>query len=203
MGPAPGGAPAEPEGANRKTAWARGDGVMLRVATAEDLDDAGVQQALRDGVERGYLGALPEFPLGCEWYSIRADDERVGVIALTRDQVRREVTVHALAIVAAQRGHAYAAHALLAAERRLAIDGVRQFLARVPRGNGHGLYFMLRCGYAPIIPPPEEDGTTWFRRSEAAARVVVANEAGVSVAAPPARRGRAGGGGGRPVGTPS
>lgn len=172
---------------------AQGDAVTLRAAAPADLQDAEVQRALRDGVERGYTGALPEFPAGCAWYSIRAGEDCVGVIAFTRDAAT--VTVHALAIVPAQRGHVYAAHALLAAERRLAADGARDFLARVPRGNGHGLYFMLRCGYAPIIPPPREDGTTWFRRSEAAALVAAADR--------PARRGRVRGGGGRIGGTPA
>jgi GNAT superfamily N-acetyltransferase len=169
--------------------WARGDGVNLRAATADDLADTGVQRALHDGIERGYLGVVPEFPAGSECYAIVVGAERVGVIAFTRDGER--TTVHALAIVPEQRGHTYGARALLAAERRLARDGAHEFLARVPRGNGHGLYFMLRCGYAPIIPPPLEDGTTWFRRSEAAA----------SVAAPNARRARARGAGVPPAGT--
>jgi GNAT superfamily N-acetyltransferase len=172
-------------------AWARGDGVTLRAATADDLADAGVQQALRDGIERNYLGVVPAFPVGSEAYTILGGTERVGMIAFTRDSGRGTATVHALAIVPEQRGHTYGARALLAAERRLARDGAREFLARVPRGNGHGLYFMLRCGYAPIIPPPLEDGTTWFRRSEAAA----------SVAGTHARRARARGAGVPPAGT--
>jgi hypothetical protein len=43
---------------------------------------------------------------------------------------------------------------------------VRAFYARVPRMNGRGLYFMLRCGYAPLLRPPVEDGGTWFRHFE-------------------------------------
>ena len=173
--------------------WARGDGVELRPATAEDLDDAGVQRALRDGIERGYLGTASELPTGSEAYAILAAGQRVGVTAFTRDLEARAVTVHALAIVPEQRGHAYAAHALLAAERRLARDGIDEWYARVPRGNGHGLYFMLRCGYTPIIPPPREDGTTWFRRSPAAADVAAARvtAAGVAELWPQPRRGRA------------
>lgn len=171
--------------------WARSDGVVLRAANPEDLADPGIERALRDGIERGYLGPVPELPDGCECYAILAGALRVGVIAFTREA--DIVTVHQLAIVPEQRGHAYAAHALLAVERRLERDGVRDFLARVPRGNGHGLYFMLRCGYAPIIPPPREDGATWFRRSEAAA----------AVAKRPARRARVRADGVPHVGTPA
>lgn len=151
-------------------AWARGEGVTLRAATAADRADADVLRALRDGIARGYTGALPSPPASSEWYAIVAAGMRVGVIAFTRDAAQRAVTLQALAVVPEQRGHAYGARALSAAERRLARDGVREFHARVPRGNGHGLYFMLRCGYAPIIPPPVADGTTWFRRHAPPAR---------------------------------
>src|SRR5439155_9729490 len=83
------------------------------------------------------------------------------------------------AIAAAERGHAYGARALFVTERRLARDGVRDYYARVSRTNEHGLYFMLRCGYAPV-PPLRDDGATWFRR--AAPQALTPHDA---VAAPP------------------
>jgi len=124
-----------------------------------------VQRALRDGIERGYEGALPEAPPGCECYSIVAQGQVVGLLAFVRDTPGDgEVTFWAVAIVPEHRAHAYGARALLAAERRLHREGTRAFYMRVPRGNGRGLYFALRCGYAPAIAPAE-DGATWLRRN--------------------------------------
>jgi hypothetical protein len=46
-------------------------------------------------------------------------------------------------------------------------------LARVPRTNGHGLYFMLRCGFVPVpagerpSDDPEWTDVTWFARVRA------------------------------------
>ncbi len=40
--------------------------------------------------------------------------------------------------------------------------------ATVPRTNGRGLYFMLRCGYAPLLAAPagaDCEGVTWFERA--------------------------------------
>ena len=34
---------------------------------------------------------------------------------------------------------------------------------RAPRGNGRGLYFWLRAGYAPLRSLRPEDDATWFR----------------------------------------
>jgi hypothetical protein len=145
-------------------AWARGDGVTLRIATPDDLMGDDVQRALRDGIERGYEGTLPAAPEESEWYAIDAQGSLVGVLALrSAFPDSAAATLHALAIVVAQRGHAYGARALFALERRLARDGVRAYYARVPRTNGRGLYFMLRCGYAPTSPQAD-DGATWFRR---------------------------------------
>jgi GNAT superfamily N-acetyltransferase len=149
----------------RIRAWARSDGVTLRDATADDLAREDVRHALRDGIERGYSGDLPAEPEGTAWYAIVAADGLAGVFALRREfPAARIATVHALAVLQAQRGHAYGARALFAVERRLARDGVREYYARVPRTNGRGLYFMLRCGYAPV-PPQADDGATWFRRA--------------------------------------
>ena len=151
--------------------WARGLGVWLRRSPRpleERLDD-GLARALRDGVERGYRGPLPESPPGAEWFAVRAGHETVGLLAFRRDLPRPgEATVLAVAITPQRRGHGYGARALFVAERRLRRDGVRECYARVPRSNGRGLYFVLRAGYAPA-PPPLDDGATWFRRSDAPA----------------------------------
>ena len=144
--------------------WARGDGVVLRAAHDEDLTREDVQRALRDGIERAYKGELPAPPADAEWYAIESADGLVGICALRRAAPHpHAATLHALAILAAQRGHAYGARALFALEQRLARAGVHEYYARVPRTNGRGLYFMLRCGYAPVAPV-EDDGATWFRR---------------------------------------
>src|SRR5690606_29495863 len=135
-----------------RAAWTRGPGVALRSATPRDIEAPGVQRALRDGIERGYEGALPEAPPGCECYSIVAQGQVVGLLAFVRDTPGDgEVTFWAVAIVPEHRAHAYGARALQAAERRLHREGTRAFYMRVPRGNGRGLYFALRCGYAPAI----------------------------------------------------
>lgn len=148
-----------------RSAWARGFGVTLDPATRHDLADEGIERALRDGIERGYEGALPEAPRDCESFVIRKGAAVVGVLAFVRGQPRdAAATIQAVAIVPEQRANAYGARALSAAERRLRRDGVRELYSRVPRTNGRGLYFMLRCGYAPIVPPVE-DGATWFQRN--------------------------------------
>lgn len=148
-----------------RSVWARGFGVSLHPLEASDLTSDGIERALRDGIERGYEGDLPAAPSNCECFVIRKGALVVGVLAFVRGQPRDEAaTVWAVAIAPAQRANAYAARALFAAERRLRRDGVREFYSRVPRTNGRGLYFMLRCGYAPIVPPVE-DGATWFRRN--------------------------------------
>lgn len=152
----------------RRGVWARGEGLTLLpsgVALGEPL-----ARALRDGVERGYEGEVPPAPPGTLCMTVRVDGAEVGLIAFQRDHPSRDaVTVHAVAIEAERRGNGYGTRALLVAERRLRRDGVERFFARVPRGNGRGLYFMLRAGYAPVAPPlapSVDDGATWFRRFE-------------------------------------
>lgn len=141
--------------------WARGFGVTLRHLDPAAFDAPEVQRALRDGIERNYEGALPPPPPGLRRYGIYAGRSLVGVIAFREDVPSPGAVVFdCLAIAPAYRGHAYAARALLAAERRLRAAAC---FGHVPRTNGRGLYFMLRCGYAPVTPPTE-DGTTWFRR---------------------------------------
>ena len=148
--------------------WARGLGVTLRGTTLEAAlaAEARIAQALRDGIERGYEGPLPEAPPRAECYLVRAGGAAVGLLAFEREHPEAgAATLHCVAIAPEQRGHEYASRAVLAAERRLRREGVRGFYARSPRGNGRGLYFWLRAGYAPLTRPPAgEDGTTWFRR---------------------------------------
>ena len=155
--------------------------LVLRAATAADLASDGVQRALRDNVERNYDGDLPPFPDGLACYAIEAGGTLVGVIGFRRGVPHHHagngdaMTIDVLAIAPGERGHAYGTRALLLVESRLAREGVVQGYARVPRGNGHGMYFMLRCGYAPIregtadSPGGSEDawgaGVTWFRRN--------------------------------------
>jgi GNAT superfamily N-acetyltransferase len=68
------------------------------------------------------------------------------------------------------RGRACATKALLAAERRLLAEGATRMLARVPRTNGRGLYFMLRAGFTPVTAderPHDPGDATWFARQAA------------------------------------
>src|SRR5690606_38535544 len=125
-------------------------------------------RGLRDGIERGYDGPLAPLPEGALLYSVRATDEEVAALVIDpRGPEQRSATFLAVAVAPEHRGRAFGARTLLAAERRLRREGVRTFYSRVPRTNGRGLYFMLRCGYAPLLRPPAEDGGTWFRRFEA------------------------------------
>ena len=157
-------------------AWACEGDLLLRTATAADLDSEAVQRALRDNIERNYAGALPPLPDGVECYAIEVGDTFVGVIGFRRGVPHTDaVTVDVIAIAPGQRGHAYGTRALLLVEARLARDGIVDGYSRVPRGNGHGMYFMLRCGYAPIREGAADGfggaedawgaGVTWFRRN--------------------------------------
>lgn len=168
--------------APRAGLWARGGGVSLRRRERpfthsindgpsdgpnEALSD-GLARALRDGIERGHERALPT-TTDVEWFEVRAGGATVGLLALRRDvPAASAVTVVAVAIEPARRGHDLGARALQIAERRLWREGLRECYARVPRSNGRGLYFMLRAGYAPLTPPVE-DGATWFRRARGGA----------------------------------
>ena len=152
-------------GAGVGATWARGFGVTLARGDAADAaTSAGLAHALADGIERGYGGALPPFPEASEWYRVRRSRRTVGVLVLRRDcPDPGAVAVLAIAIDPAERGSATGTKALLAMERQLVREGARRWLARVPRTNGRGLYFMLRAGLTPI--PPRDDGdATWFAR---------------------------------------
>jgi GNAT superfamily N-acetyltransferase len=163
--------------------WTRGPGVSLvrlDEVEAEDLPP-GLQRALLDGVSRGG-GAVPVLPAESERYEVRAGGKVVGLLVVARDCPRRGVaSVLAAAVDRAQRGHAYAARALLAAERQLLDEGFGSVLARVPRTNGRGLYFMLRAGFVPVAPVAGDDAT-WFARS------TPASDAGVGARAERAAR---------------
>jgi GNAT superfamily N-acetyltransferase len=149
--------------------WARGFGVSL--TRFDGRVSAGLEAALRDGIERGYEGALPPLE-GCgDCYAIRSGGRTVGLLAFARDvPVAGAVTFEVVAIDPAERGSAAGARTVMAAERRLAREGVSEFYARVPATNGRGLYFMLRAGYAPVLDAPPAVPApafpaTWFRRS--------------------------------------
>ena len=156
--------------------WASGLGVTLvEVAGAERgtlLADGGVRQALRDGVDRGLGGDPPAIPARAATYALRAGRRTTGpadgLVAVARDCPRGgEAALLAVAVAPGARGRALGTKALLLAERRLREDGARRILARVPRTNGRGLYFMLRCGYTPVTgadSPREVGGATWFAR---------------------------------------
>ena len=150
-----------------RTAVARGRGVALYPLDVNEALSEGLGQALRDGIERGYAGETLALPREASAFTIVAAGVEVGVLALRREWPSAgAVTVVALAIDPEARGHSYGARALFVAER--AFGGVdERWFAIVPRTNGRGLYFMLRCGYAPLLEPPVADceGVTWFERA--------------------------------------
>lgn len=157
-------------------AWASGPGVTLVEArgAARDalLADPGVRQALLDGVDRGLTGNPPAIPDTAACYALREGRRTAGVadgvVAVARDCPRAgEATLLAVAVAPASRGHSLATKALLLVERRLIEEGATRVLARVPRTNGRGLYYMLRCGFTPVTgdgAPDETGDATWFTR---------------------------------------
>lgn len=155
----------------RARSWAAGGDVALERVASLDLEaHPALARALADGVERGYDGALPELPEAGEWYLVRARGEVAGVLALQRDcPAAGSAALLAVAIAPAARGRALGVRALLLAERRLAREGWARTVARVPRTNGRGLYFMLRAGFTSAAGPPGDDGATWFARHAAPA----------------------------------
>ncbi len=147
--------------------WARGRGVALVALDTGAPLTPGVAQALRDGVARGHEGVILALPLDARAYRIEAARVEVGVLVVRAGWPRGSTaTVLAVAIDPARRGRGLGARALLLAERALRAEGVASRYTLVPRGNGHGLYFMLRCGYAPLpgAPPLDAGDVTWFAR---------------------------------------
>lgn len=149
--------------------WARGHGLTLARGEPSDVDThPGLARALADGIERGYDGPPPAFPASSEWYRVRQARRTIGVLVLGRDCPEPgAAAVLAVAIDPDARGFALATKALLVMERQLAREAVTRWVARVPRTNGRGLYFMLRAGLTPI--PPRDDGdATWLARNSRA-----------------------------------
>ena len=152
------------------TTWARGLGISLTASDAASIPaDAALHRALADGIEHAHEGPLHEFPAGAEWYLVREGGVDVGVAVLERNAPRTgEAALWAVAIAPEHRGRATATKAILVIERRLRRDGIGRVIARVPRTNGRGLYFMLRVGYTPLPPgeaPASDEGdVTWFAR---------------------------------------
>lgn len=155
-------------------AWASGlDVTLVEVREAARdalLGDAGIRQALLDGVDRGLTGDPPVLPEAAAVYALRAGRRTTGaadgVVAVARDCPRPgEAALLAVAVAPSARGRALATKALLLAERRLIEEGTTRVLARVPRTNGRGLYYMLRCGFTPVADVPHDAGdATWFAR---------------------------------------
>lgn len=149
--------------------WARGLGISLVASDpAAILADPSLHRALADGIEHAHEGPLHEFPAEAEWYLVREGRDDVGVAVVQRGVPRAgEAALWAVAIAPERRGRATATKAILVIERRLKRDGIDRLIARVPRTNGRGLYFMLRVGYTPLTPAdtPADDGdVTWFAR---------------------------------------
>lgn len=149
-------------------AWARG--LRLSLRPWDGTLTPGVERALRDGIARGHDGPLPQPAPGTRCFAVREEGHTSGLLAV-RDGCPHAgaATVVAIAIDPQHRGRAAGARALLVAERRLRREGVREFFALVPRGNGRGLYFMLRAGYVPSGAPASGhgvDAATWFQRHE-------------------------------------
>jgi hypothetical protein len=191
--------------------WARSGDVALVEVAAGDLDgllgEPGVAQALRDGIERGYEGELPAFGQRARVFRLvrvargARETRAVGVLALREGWPRGASTVIAVAVAPSERGRSTGARALLAVRDALeGRVGGGEFYSVVPRSNGRGLYFMLRCGFAPCAAPGDVDasgdgcassgamsggagGVTWFRYASGGAGADV-----VAFAAEAARR---------------
>lgn len=161
---------------HRTVAWASGLGVTLvearGLAREALLANPGIRQALLDGVDRGLSGDPPALPEAATVYALRQGRKTTGapdgIVVVARDCPRAgEAALLAVAIAPSSRGHALATKALLLAERRLIEEGATWVLARVPRTNGRGLYYMLRCGFTPVSADDigaRADEATWFAR---------------------------------------
>src|SRR5690606_35667956 len=127
-------------------------------------------RALTDGFDRAAPPAMPDAE--GEWFEIREGGETVGVALVRRDcPKRRQASLLAVATARAARGRATSTKTVLAAERKLRAEGYAPMFVRVPRTNGRGLYFMLRCGFTPVPAdqrPDDPGDATWFARRVAA-----------------------------------
>ncbi len=147
--------------------WTRYLGVSLvRSEGAWIAAQPALVRALTDGHDRS---AAPEMPEAAgDWFEVRESGELVGVALVRRDCPRAgQAALLAVATAREARGRATSTKTVLAAERKLAAEGYRPMFVRVPRTNGRGLYFMLRCGFTPVPAParPRDEGdATWFAR---------------------------------------
>jgi GNAT superfamily N-acetyltransferase len=150
-------------------AWARGLGLTI-VPTEADvlLADPGLVRALLDGIDRGSNGPLPECSDTADWYAVREAGVTTAVAVVRRDfPAPGRAVLLGVAVAPEHRGRATATKAVLVIERKLAADGLTPLLARVPRTNGRGLYFMLRTGFTPVPlehRPDDPGDATWFAR---------------------------------------
>ncbi|MDA0271618.1 MAG: GNAT family N-acetyltransferase [Chloroflexi bacterium] len=152
-------------------AWARGLGLTIVPAEAEALlADPGLVRALLDGIDRGSSGPLPECSHPADWYTVREAGVTTAIAIVRRDfPSPGRAALLGIAVAPAHRGRATATKAVLVIERKLAAEGLAPLLARVPRTNGRGLYFMLRTGFTPVPPehrPDDPGDATWFARHE-------------------------------------
>lgn len=153
----------------RSGVWTRHLGVTLaRSDRARVASQPALVRALTDGVDRSGEPAMPDVPAAAEWYEVREGGQTVGVALVARDCPRTgAATLLAVATAREERGRATSTKAVLAAERKLAAEGYTPLFVRVPRTNGRGLYFMLRCGFTPVPAdqrPHDPGDTTWFAR---------------------------------------
>lgn len=154
--------------------WTRHLGISLvRTDAARVAAQPALVRALTDGVERSAEPSMPE--ADGDWYEVREGGETVGVALVRRDCPRAgQAALLAVATAREARGRATSTKTVLAAERALAGEGYAPMLVRIPRTNGRGLYFMLRCGFTPVpagTRPSDEGDATWFARQRERARL--------------------------------
>lgn len=151
----------------RSGVWTRYLGVSLVHSDAARVAaQPALLRALTDGVERSDEPRMPD--ADGEWFEVREGGETVGVALVRRDCPKPgQAALLAVATAREARGRATSTKTVLAAERKLATEGFAPMVVRVPRTNGRGLYFMLRCGFTPVPSGarPEDPGdATWFAR---------------------------------------
>lgn len=147
--------------------WTRYLGVSLvHVPASRIAEQPALVRALTDGWDRSAASEMPE--VEGDWLEVREGRETVGVALVRRDCPRRgQAALLAVGTAREARGRAVSTKTVLAAERKLASEGFAPLLVRVPRTNGRGLYFMLRCGFTPVPAghrPDDEGDATWFAR---------------------------------------
>ena len=148
--------------------WTRSKYVSIYDDPAlEFLESTEMQMALCDGISRKSDVVPSEVGLdvpGVSWHGVRSLGESVGVVGLRSNApFSGATTLIAVAIIRQYRGNALGTHSVLAVARKMKRDGVKLY-GSVPRTNGSGLYFWLRCGYAPITLKEGASGETLFRK---------------------------------------